>query len=161
MARYTQPVEILDILKDKFGVRSDLALAKQLGIPQGTVAKWRKRGSISVGGAARIANVLRVSLQDLLEEPPAPMMVSEARAVYGTADTDTRILIDDLVAYIKDAGRVERETVRRLVEGLQAGPEVRTHLIGQLKLIEKLVQTEKEAARGHGEEDPPIRSQAS
>lgn len=72
----------------------------------------------------------------------------------------TLTVTQEFLSYIKDASREERETIRRLLRGLKASPDVRTHLIGQLKLIDRLIEQEQ-APREDEAADPPSRAQAS
>lgn len=176
-------IEILDRLKASLDVHSDLALAKRLGIPQGTLAKWRARGRIPPGGVARIAVAVGRSVDWVLTGQPSPLeaatetaraieaiggLSEQAAALTGRmkpvvdalgdnfpwGDIKAVDLLVEVARYIKDAPRTDRETIRRLVEGLRAGADVRIHLITQLKLIERLVEAEKGAAPEEAEEGP-------
>lgn len=178
-----QSVEILDRLKVACGVDSDLSLANRLNIPQGTIAKWRKRGRIPPGGIARIAVAIgrsvewvRTGTPSRLEMATEAARVAEGMSQYIVRDTEQIRKIEEiaeglltsggvdllmeLAAYIKDAPRQERDTIRRLLRGLKASPEVRSHLIGQLKLIDRLIDAEQ-PPREDKAADPPARAKAS
>jgi transcriptional regulator with XRE-family HTH domain len=171
--------EIIDLLRLKLGVRSDLALAKRLDIPQGTVAKWRKSGSISAGAAARIAVALGQTLEEIVKQERARGAVTQAvqdlEAVYRAGQVGAQLVAshdrldalvktmpfnlieptEQLLAYMRSARVEDVQTITRLLAGLQAGADVRNHLIGQLKLIEELVQAKKGVPPGETEDAPP------
>lgn len=98
----------------------------------------------------------------------------EAQATHGVVTTFQpgstvqstmfRVLLDpdltDIVASWERLGAEERKTIRRLIRGLKASPEVRTHLVGQLKLIDRLIEAEQPASAGETA-SPPARAKAS
>ncbi|MBI2882883.1 MAG: helix-turn-helix domain-containing protein [Candidatus Methylomirabilis oxyfera] len=57
--------------------------------------------------------------------------------------------------FLNSASPEERNTVQRLIAGLRASSDVRNHLIGQLRLIEELVQAKKGAAPGEAKDPTP------
>lgn len=181
-------IEIIDRLKNTLRAGSDSELARRLGVPQTTVSAWRQRGRIPPGAIARIAVAIGRSVEWVktgsLSQIEAATRVAEeldstqgiplelrqriswlkplAEAVesFQDADADAIELLVTLLPYIRMATHVERETIRRLLRGLRASPEVRTHLVGQLKLIERLIEAEQ-PPREDEIADPPSRAKAS
>jgi len=151
-----------------------------------TLANWKKRGRIPAGGVARIAVAIGRSVEWVRTGLPSALEIATdtAKAVEAAGSPESSVgaafrvtsfagamedllgdakavdLLIEVARYIKDAKREDRDTIRRLLEGLQAGSDVRTHLIGQLRLIDKLVQAEKGAAPDEAEDSPP-RAKAS
>jgi hypothetical protein len=179
-----EPLDIIERLKVKAGAFNEKQLAERLGLPVSTLYAWIKRGRIPPGGIARIAVAIGRSVEWVRTGQPSPLeaatQVAEAleateglppalrqqigrlepltRAVEGFLDADFGAidLLIALMPYIKDAPREERETLRRVVEGLQSGGrDVRTHLITQLKLIVELIERRKADERGRSADDPP------
>lgn len=66
-------------------------------------------------------------------------------------------LIRRIINYLVSAPTEERETVRRLMDGLASGSEeIRRHLISQLKLVEQLPHFKKKRLpKGRAKGEPP------
>lgn len=169
--------EILGRVRAVLGAPSDLALAKQLGLPQRTVSGWRVRGSIPFKRIEQLAQLTGRSVNWVLTGKESEASIDELKEILSSltkwtaahAPRDVHAPWSDIVAelymrfpwgnetaralglacltYIKEATPEEHETIRRLLAGLRASKEVRDHLVGQLKLIEKLVEQEHKGGR--------------
>lgn len=181
-------IEIIDRLKNTLRAGSDSELARRLGVPQTTVSAWRQRGRIPPGAIARIAVAIGRSVEwirtgqpsaletatalakglESLEGVPAHQRVTSRQMEhfaqvmedFPVMDRQAVGLLAAVAQYIKEGSGQERETIRRLLRGLRASPDVRTHLIGQLKLIDRLIEAEQ-PPREDEAADPPSRAQAS
>lgn len=160
--------DVLDRLQAELRVPSDLALAHRLGLRQSTVASWRQRGRITAGGIARIATAIGRSVEWVrtgAEPSQAPAAVGEPGASHAPGRL-LRVLLDpDLTAIVSAWEGLEfeeRQTVLRVVGGLQSGSaEVRHHLVGQLKLIDELLQSRRRDRQARAKKGAPPRAKAS
>lgn len=180
-------LDIIERLKVELRVSNERQLAQRLGIPIPTVYEWKRMGRIPPGGIARIAVSIGRSVEwvrtgqpsaleaasrlarelDRVEEVPtylrAPSRQMErfVRIMEGfpVMDQQAMGLLAAVAEYIKEGTHPERDTIRRLLRGLKASPEVRAHLVGQLKLIDRLIDAEQ-PPREDKAADPPPRAKA-
>lgn len=158
----TQVPEIIGRLKRLLGVKGDAALARALDLPQPTLANWKSRGSISVGAMARIATKVGRSIEwiatgrEQTTQAIAALGQQAKRLQDGVLEVPFPAfdVTEQFLCYIKDAPPEERETILRLLRGLRASQEVRDHLVGQLKLIERLVEQEGRPCEGEADVPP-------
>lgn len=167
--------EIIERLRCELRVPNERQLARRLEIPLTTLRGWKERGRIPPGAIARIAVAVGRSVEWVRTGQPSRLelateaarlaegmpQIQDVERIRQIEELAERVLLSggvdlmvEVLNYIIDAPRQERDTIRRLIRGLKASPEVRTHLVGQLKLIEKLVQAEKGESDCEPEERP-------
>lgn len=131
---------------------SQRTLAQKIGVSHGTVNNILA-GIVpsSTKTLEKFSQYFHVSVDALL---PGHTMAhdSETKAVY---QSDLSPALKRLIGIAKDLDIDELATLQRCAETFRAEePEVRQHLIGQLKLVERLVKGEQAAALLHPKKQP-------
>lgn len=131
-------------------VRTFIKIAKKLG----KTTRWLLTGEESRGSQVTGLKEVLADLDQWLDTytagaPDAAWgtLLAHLFAQFPFSDRAARDLLMACLGYIKEASLEERETIRRLLAGLRSGGKVRQHLIGQLELIERLVEQEHKGGR--------------
>jgi len=134
---------------DRSGIKQTV-LAKAAGVTPQTLSRYLRGDRVPHGSIVKcLADRLQVSVSYLLGESPqaAPLadqpVANETHGVY-TPDAVSLVGLNE----------EERRTILRMIEALRSGQlDVQQHLIGQLKIIELVVQSRRNQPHkkeGHG-----------
>lgn len=136
------------IQKELDGGKTQMEIAQQCGVRQGTIYKY-----LTSDPNPDFDTVLKFSKG--LAIPIDAMVAAETRAPYSSHPKHERTVsphVQRLVELAEKLDRDELATLERCAEAFQAEePEVRQHLIGQLKIIERLVRSDAASESQHKE----------
>lgn len=122
--------------------KTQMEIAKQCGVRQGTIYKY-----LTSDPNPDFDTVLKFSKG--LAIPIDAMVAAETRAPYNVTVKGEPSISPHMQRLIELAQKLDRDelaTLERCAEAFQAEePEVRQHLIGQLKIIERLVKSDAPA----------------
>lgn len=167
----SQAIDIINRLMRSVGVTTKVALADKLGVRPSGVTNAIRLKEIPEAWLYKVGYLTGRNVEWLRTGRGEELAghLAEGRSTYQILPPGPRHdLAVQLDRYLLSAPQEEADSLQRLLHTLtDAAPDTRQHIIGQLKLLERMTAAEKELAklsrlkRGEGAQQPPPAGQAA